>query len=540
MLLRLSLFFMLQLLWGDALLAYPVSYCQKLALEIEEKLKDTNKNFIELTNWHVFLHILQYRFPKDFSCFQGDRLKPQISKSLLAIAAKKHFARESLLTQQAILDAYYFADKKSPKEVLLPEHDVFAYIFFRALKKSYPLMLPDRNFDALLKTKSQQDLGYYLTHVVLYDSNFFKRPLDRAHYRSLARGLLSLIPWVVATNNIDLASEIFLCLSFLGDRTSIAFAELKRFIENYRVPSPNEDNHERVVLLLAKIEASYQKPKAIHLLTEDGKTQSYLFGNLENKNLVIAINGGPGWSHRSILPLADLSRYVPVLLYDQFGVGESEKSSTITATFDLAMALRQLRALVDQFPHHKIILLGHSFGSLFAFEFARRYPQRVNQLILLSPFLVAKKWQQVADSLVARLDVEHKIKRRFFAKCYTPEDLATLNHAFNDKHVLTDYQRYARFLGDANHDIYERLFGKTEFMVTGSMRDYHPSLKQPLVQRTLLMTGEFDTADEASLNLYRSYFFDAKLVVVPQGQHAFYFDHLGTTVKHLHHFLSEH
>ena len=78
-----------------------------------------------------------------------------------------------------------------------------------------------------------------------------------------------------------------------------------------------------------------------------------------------------------------LSGQKTVLLYQRAGYGASSVSTLERTPGNIAMELRQL---LEQIPHEeKVILLAHSQGGLYAWKFAKMYPNLVSRLILLDP-----------------------------------------------------------------------------------------------------------------------------------------------------------
>lgn len=78
-----------------------------------------------------------------------------------------------------------------------------------------------------------------------------------------------------------------------------------------------------------------------------------------------------------------LSEKHTVLLYQRAGYGNSSDSTLARTPGNIALELYQL---LEQIPHgEKLTLLGHSQGGLYAWTFARNYPQAVERLILLDP-----------------------------------------------------------------------------------------------------------------------------------------------------------
>ena len=78
-----------------------------------------------------------------------------------------------------------------------------------------------------------------------------------------------------------------------------------------------------------------------------------------------------------------LSEKHTVLLYQRAGYGNSSDSTLARTSGNIALELHQL---LEQIPHgEKLTLLGHSQGGLYAWTFARNYPEAVERLILLDP-----------------------------------------------------------------------------------------------------------------------------------------------------------
>lgn len=74
-----------------------------------------------------------------------------------------------------------------------------------------------------------------------------------------------------------------------------------------------------------------------------------------------------------------LSRFFPVVLMENIGVGRSSVPEPPYTTDDMSEHLKQL---VDFLGYSKINLLGHSMGGYVSQKFTLRYPSIVNRLIL--------------------------------------------------------------------------------------------------------------------------------------------------------------
>jgi proline iminopeptidase len=100
---------------------------------------------------------------------------------------------------------------------------------------------------------------------------------------------------------------------------------------------------------------------------------------------IIVLHGGPDFDHSYLLPELDLlSNSYHLIYYDQRGRGrsaDSVKPEDVTLASDIADIEK-----VRQYYHlDSVVLLGHSWGTVLALEYALRYPERVSHLILMNP-----------------------------------------------------------------------------------------------------------------------------------------------------------
>src|SRR4051812_43365636 len=86
------------------------------------------------------------------------------------------------------------------------------------------------------------------------------------------------------------------------------------------------------------------------------------------KTPLLTLHGGPGCGHNYLLPLKALADERPVIFYDQLGCGQAdsppdEKTYTIQRSVDEVIAVRKALGL------EKVVLFGHSWGSMLAIEY---------------------------------------------------------------------------------------------------------------------------------------------------------------------------
>jgi len=100
---------------------------------------------------------------------------------------------------------------------------------------------------------------------------------------------------------------------------------------------------------------------------------------------VIVLHGGPDFDHSYLVPELDrLSDKFHLIYYDQRGRGRSAdgvKPEDVTLESDIA----DVDKVRQYFKLDSVVILGHSWGTVLALEYALRHPELVSRLILMNP-----------------------------------------------------------------------------------------------------------------------------------------------------------
>ena len=99
---------------------------------------------------------------------------------------------------------------------------------------------------------------------------------------------------------------------------------------------------------------------------------------------VIVLHGGPDFDHSYLLP--DLDRFKDrfrLIYYDQRGRGRSANGVSPDEV-TLGSDVEDIDRVRQHFGLDAPVLLGHSWGTVLALEYALRYPTRVSRLILMN------------------------------------------------------------------------------------------------------------------------------------------------------------
>jgi proline iminopeptidase len=100
---------------------------------------------------------------------------------------------------------------------------------------------------------------------------------------------------------------------------------------------------------------------------------------------VIVLHGGPDFDHGYLLPELDqLKDAFRLIYYDQRGRGRSAEHVR-PEEVTLASDVDDLDEVRQHFRLDAPVLLGHSWGTVLALEYALQHPTRVSHLILMNP-----------------------------------------------------------------------------------------------------------------------------------------------------------
>lgn len=100
---------------------------------------------------------------------------------------------------------------------------------------------------------------------------------------------------------------------------------------------------------------------------------------------VVILHGGPGLDSSYLLPqMKKLGEKYQVVFYDQRGSGKSFPTQIDVKYFKLNQFVSDLEHVRQTLGYKKMVLVGHSWGSMLAIAYAIKYPQHTTALILMN------------------------------------------------------------------------------------------------------------------------------------------------------------
>src|SRR5829696_8540459 len=241
---------------------------------------------------------------------------------------------------------------------------------------------------------------------------------------------------------------------------------------------------------------------------------------------LLVLHGGPGGPSDYLEPLEELADSGrPIVFYDQLGCGNSDQPND-PSLWRVELFLEELATVRQELGLDHIHLLGHSWGGMLAMEYALTKPVGLASLILASSPASIPQWIAEANRLRKELpqDVEETLRHH--------EEAATTDPAYEEA-MQVFYQRHVcrlvpwpeswkRALDKlmANPEVYNTMFGPSEFHATGMLKEWDIRDRLGEIQLpTLVTSGRYDEATPAIAETVHRGIAGSEWVIFEQSSH---------------------
>jgi proline iminopeptidase len=256
---------------------------------------------------------------------------------------------------------------------------------------------------------------------------------------------------------------------------------------------------------------------------------------------LLVLHGGPGLSHEylealeSFLPQAGIEMYY----YDQLGCNNSDQPDD-SSLWTLPRYLDEVEEVRRGLGLEQFALYGHSWGGMLAIEYALKYQQHLRGLVI----------SNMAAGIQAYLKHTAAWKLRL-----SPETQARLQTIdVNEDYASPEYEKImmdevypqmicrthpwpeslTRALRHMNEKIYVQMQGKSEFLVTGNLKDWERwDRLHEIKVKTLTIGAQYDEMDPDDMKKMAALIPNGTAAYCPNGSHlcmwddqAVYFHHL--------------
>jgi len=215
---------------------------------------------------------------------------------------------------------------------------------------------------------------------------------------------------------------------------------------------------------------------------------------------LLVLHGGPGGPSDYLEPLEELADSGrPIIFYDQLGCGNSDQPND-PSLWRVELFLEELATVRQELGLDHIHLLGHSWGGMLAMEYALTQPVGLASLILASSPASIPQWIAEANRLRKELpqDVEETLRHHEEAATTTDPAYEEAMQVFYQRHVcrLVPWpESWKRALDKlmANPEVYNTMFGPSEFHATGTLKEWDIRDRLGEIQLpTLVTSGRYD------------------------------------------------
>jgi proline iminopeptidase len=244
---------------------------------------------------------------------------------------------------------------------------------------------------------------------------------------------------------------------------------------------------------------------------------------------VLVVHGGPG-SSSCIYPstLTGMAEERPVVMYDQLGTGHSDRITDLERHAVLPRFVDEITAIREELELDEIHILGHSWGGTVALEYLlTAAPTGVLSVTLVGPLVGTDRWLRDANALVSQLSEgsQSAIRDAVASEDFTSDAFAAANTDFLSQFgsrspgALAGVRECAtRPPGDSG--LYEYMWGPSEFLSTGTLRDYDridrlPELNLPV----LFLGGEYDEARPETMREFQALVPGSALTIIRDAGH---------------------
>lgn len=239
---------------------------------------------------------------------------------------------------------------------------------------------------------------------------------------------------------------------------------------------------------------------------------------------LLTLHGGPGAPHDYLEPLAELANERPVVFYDQLGCGNSDQpdDNSLWRIERFVEELGQVRAALGL---ERVHLLGQSWGTMLATDYALTRPAGLTSLIMADPALSTPRFMADTAALRAALpdEVQEILDRHEAAGTTTSEEYEAATMVFYQRHMcrLDPWpDPLMRSFTRLSQSVYNYMWGPNEFFITGTLKGYDRTERlREIPVPTLFLCGRYDEATPEATEWYRSLLPASVLVIFEQSSH---------------------
>jgi len=235
-----------------------------------------------------------------------------------------------------------------------------------------------------------------------------------------------------------------------------------------------------------------------------GSTSSgtFYFFNKKKQSIPIVFIHGVGLTYEIWKPQLDFFKNYSTLSYDILGHGKTSLEKKEISFDDFS---DQLIKLIDELKIDKIHLIGFSIGSLIARNFAIKFNDRLQSLVLLgSIYKRSEKQQKIINERFNQAKKELKLSKQALKRWFTDKYLENNPNMYEKISSILSANNMKNFL-----KVYEL------FVFHKNDEDF-----EKIKVKTLIMTGEYDVGSTIEMSQELNKIIkNSQLKIIENGKH---------------------
>jgi proline-specific peptidase len=239
---------------------------------------------------------------------------------------------------------------------------------------------------------------------------------------------------------------------------------------------------------------------------------------------LLVLHGGPGSSHDYLVSLEALGGERPVIFYDQLGCGRSERPAD-PSLWRIDRYVQELQAVVGALGLERFHLLGHSWGTMLALDWALEHRGPAASLTFVSPCFSMRR---------IKADMAHLkegLPRAVQDVLTTHEARGTTSSGIYRASTRLFYQRHVCRLQEWPEplvrsqelfawDVYRTMWGPSEFTITGNLSEYEREDQLGALEAPVLyVCGRHDEITPESTTAYHERTPGSRIEIFPASSH---------------------
>lgn len=241
---------------------------------------------------------------------------------------------------------------------------------------------------------------------------------------------------------------------------------------------------------------------------------------------LVVLHGGPGGTSCGFALLDPLGSERPVVRYDQLGTGRSGRPDDMSL-WTVERFVDGLHALRNSLGLEQMHLLGQSWGGALAAAYViEKGTEGIVSVTLSSPLLSTPLWVEDANYLRSQLpaEIRNTLTKHEEAGTIDAEEYQEASAEFYRRHVYGGERKARPAECDGapwSQEIYEYMWGPTEFHATGTLLDFDVTDRLHEVDvPVLFMAGEFDEARPERMVEFQKLIPGSQLHIIKDAAHA--------------------